>query len=105
MLRFSFAPSIFAFSSITLGTTWVQNKSDFFAVRCLLGVVEAFTMPGLSYMLSRVSLNQIVQGTEDVYLSLIPPHTQYYRRHELAVRFGIFMLVAAGLSQACTLSE
>ncbi|KAK8858803.1 hypothetical protein IAR55_003033 [Kwoniella newhampshirensis] len=69
--------SIFAFSSITLGTTWIQNKSQFFAVRCLLGLVEAFTMPGLSYMLSR-----------------------YYRRHELAVRFGIFMLVAAGFSQA-----
>ncbi|ORY25826.1 major facilitator superfamily domain-containing protein [Naematelia encephala] len=69
--------SIFAFSSITLGTTWIHNKHQFFAVRCLLGMVEAFTMPGLSYMLSR-----------------------YYRRHELAVRFGIFMLVAAGTSQA-----
>ncbi|WVQ78505.1 hypothetical protein IAT38_000591 [Cryptococcus sp. DSM 104549] len=69
--------SILGFSSITLGTTWIQTKGHFFLVRCLLGVVEAFTMPGLSYMLSR-----------------------YYRRHELAVRFGIFMLVAAGFSQA-----
>ncbi|KAK4688133.1 hypothetical protein P7C73_g1990, partial [Tremellales sp. Uapishka_1] len=69
--------SVLAFSTITLGTTWIETKGHFIAVRILLGAVESFTMPGLSYMLSR-----------------------YYRRNELAVRFGIFMLVAAGFSSA-----
>ncbi|ODN92740.1 hypothetical protein L198_05534 [Cryptococcus wingfieldii CBS 7118] len=64
------------FAVITLATAWIKNSGQFYAVRCLLGAVETFSMPGLSYVLSR-----------------------YYRRHELTARFGIFMLVAIGCSQ------
>ncbi|ODN78858.1 hypothetical protein, variant 1 [Cryptococcus amylolentus CBS 6039] len=68
--------SVLGFAVITLATAWIKNSGQFYAVRCLLGAVEAFSMPGLSYVLSR-----------------------YYRRHELTARFGIFMLVAIGCSQ------
>lgn len=46
---------IIFFGVITLATTWLTNRAGFFAIRCLLGLGEAATMPGLAYLLSRVS--------------------------------------------------
>lgn len=69
--------TVIVFGIVTLGTTWIHNRSAFFAIRILLGLAEGFVTPGISYMLS-----------------------QYYRRQELTLRFGYFLLVAAGLSQA-----
>jgi hypothetical protein len=53
---FIFVPIMITFfGTITLVTAWLNNRASFFAIRCLLGLGEAATMPGLAYLLSRVS--------------------------------------------------
>jgi sugar phosphate permease len=64
--------SIITFGIITIGAAFIHNRGGFFATRLMLGISEAVTMPGISYLLTR-----------------------YYRRHELTSRVGCFMLVAA----------
>lgn len=68
---------VILFGICTLGTTWIHNRGSFFAVRALLGITEGIGQPGIAYMLSR-----------------------WYRRREITLRIGLFMLVAASLSQA-----
>ncbi|KAH8798009.1 major facilitator superfamily domain-containing protein [Flagelloscypha sp. PMI_526] len=65
--------SIVAFGVVTLGTAFITNKGGFFATRVFLGISEAFGMPGITYLLTR-----------------------YYRRSEITLRIGCFMLLAAG---------
>ncbi|KAF9023047.1 MFS general substrate transporter [Hymenopellis radicata] len=65
--------SIVLFGIVTLCTAFIHDRGGFYATRIVLGMSEAITMPGLSYLLTR-----------------------YYRRHELTSRVGCFMLVAAG---------
>ncbi|TRM56714.1 major facilitator superfamily domain-containing protein [Schizophyllum amplum] len=65
--------SIIGFGVVTISTAFIHNKAGFYITRIFLGIAEAVTYPGLSYLLTR-----------------------YYRRHELTSRVGCFMLVAAG---------
>ncbi|TFL00334.1 major facilitator superfamily domain-containing protein [Pterulicium gracile] len=64
--------SIIAFGLVTTFSAFMHNRTGFFLTRVILGISEAVTMPGISYLLTR-----------------------YYRRHELTSRVGCFMLVAA----------
>lgn len=66
-----------SFGVVTLATAFIHNRGSFFVMRVLLGFTESFTMPGCAYMLTR-----------------------YYRRRELTVRIGFFMLSAAATAQA-----
>lgn len=36
--------SIVTFGIVTLGTTWIKNRADFFAVRVLLGITEGVSV-------------------------------------------------------------
>ncbi|ESK95234.1 mfs transporter [Moniliophthora roreri MCA 2997] len=65
--------SILMFGLVTLGTAFIDGRGGFYATRVLLGLTEAASMPGISYLLTR-----------------------YYRRNELTSRVGCFMLIAAG---------
>jgi MFS family permease len=51
---------ILFFGIVTLVTAWLTSRASFFAIRCLLGLGEAATMPGLAYLLSRVSFELLV---------------------------------------------
>ncbi|KAF1928813.1 MFS general substrate transporter [Didymella exigua CBS 183.55] len=67
--------SCVCFGAVTVGTAFVRNSAGFYAIRILLGLSEAFQLPGLSYLVSR-----------------------YYRRHEVTTRISFFMLGAAGFA-------
>lgn len=67
--------SCIAFGVVTIGTAFISNSAGFYAIRLLLGLTEAFQLPGLSYLVSR-----------------------YYRRHEVTTRISCFMLGAAGFA-------
>lgn len=66
------------FGLVTLCQAFMHNKKGFYAARIFLGISEAVAMPGISYLLTR-----------------------YYRRSELTLRVGCFMLLAAGFAGAC----
>lgn len=67
--------SCVCFGGVTVATAFVRGRKGFYAVRLLLGLAEAFQLPGLSYLVSR-----------------------YYRRHEVTARISFFMLGAAGIA-------
>ncbi|KAJ4982903.1 hypothetical protein SVAN01_11605 [Stagonosporopsis vannaccii] len=67
--------SCISFGVVTIGTAFIRNSAGFYAIRLLLGLTEAFQLPGLSYLVSR-----------------------YYRRHEVTTRISFFMLGAAGFA-------
>ncbi|KAF5364685.1 hypothetical protein D9758_005600 [Tetrapyrgos nigripes] len=69
--------SVLAFGIITLSMAFITDRAGFFVTRMLLGLAESFSMPGISYLLTR-----------------------YYRRRELTSRLGCFMVVAAAASGA-----
>ena len=69
--------SVVGFGLVTLCSAWMENKAGFYATRIFLGISEAVGMPGITYLLTR-----------------------YYRRSELTLRVGTFMLLAAGSAGA-----
>ena len=69
--------SVVAFGLVTLVQAWMVDRAGFFVARVFLGISESLLMPGISYLLTR-----------------------FYRRHELTLRYGCFMLIAAGLAGA-----
>lgn len=73
---FSVLPlSCISFGVVTICTAFIRNSAGFYTIRLLLGLTEAFQLPGLSYLVSR-----------------------YYRRHEVTTRISFFMLGAAGFA-------
>ncbi|KAG8860505.1 hypothetical protein FRB96_003759 [Tulasnella sp. 330] len=73
---------IMSFGFITFITSWVTSFAGFMVVRILLGISEGGTMPGIAY-----------------YLSTQFEVKEYYKRHELVLRIGIFV-AASSLSGA-----
>ncbi|KAH8824552.1 major facilitator superfamily domain-containing protein [Flagelloscypha sp. PMI_526] len=69
--------SVVCFGIVTISAAFMHNKAGFYLTRIFLGTAEAVTMPGISYLLTR-----------------------YYRRGELTLRVGCFMLLAAGCAGA-----
>ncbi|KAG8901490.1 hypothetical protein FRC00_006793 [Tulasnella sp. 408] len=61
------------FGFVTFITSWVKDFSSFMAIRVFLGIAEGGMMPGIAYFLSTLS------------------SFQYYKRHELVLRVGIFV--------------
>jgi MFS family permease len=58
------------FGICTIGTSFVQNRTQIIVVRLLLGIFEAGMMPGIAYYMSR-----------------------WYRRAELTLRLGYYILM------------
>ncbi|KAH8825750.1 major facilitator superfamily domain-containing protein [Flagelloscypha sp. PMI_526] len=67
--------SIILLGVITLSTSFVHNRAGFYGARIAVGIVDSVAFPGISYLLTR-----------------------YYRRAELTLRVGAYMLVSAALA-------
>ncbi|KAH8927917.1 MFS general substrate transporter [Atractiella rhizophila] len=67
--------ALIVFGWITFSIAYIHDFGDLVGVRIVLGVAEATTLPGCTYLLGR-----------------------YYRRSEIVWRIGIFVNVSAGLS-------
>ncbi|KAF7331387.1 Major facilitator superfamily transporter [Mycena kentingensis (nom. inval.)] len=69
--------AIIAFGIITLGTAFINTPGQFYAVKVLLGMAEAFVLPGNAYII-----------------------TQFYTREEVSARIGLFIFSGGFLSGA-----
>ncbi|KAJ7324011.1 major facilitator superfamily transporter [Mycena albidolilacea] len=69
--------AVIVFGIINIGTGFIHNRSGFYAVKSLLGIAEAFVLPGNSYII-----------------------TQFYKRSEYSVRIGFFIFSGGYLSGA-----
>ncbi|KAJ7796213.1 major facilitator superfamily transporter [Mycena olivaceomarginata] len=69
--------AVIVFGIINIGTGFIHNRSGFYAVKSLLGISEAFVLPGNSYII-----------------------TQFYKRSEYSVRIGFFIFSGGYLSGA-----
>ncbi|KAJ6548658.1 major facilitator superfamily domain-containing protein [Mycena capillaripes] len=69
--------AVIVFGIVTIGTGFIHNPSGFYAVKFLLGIAEAFVLPGNSYII-----------------------TQFYKRSEFSFRIGFFIFSAGYLSGA-----
>ncbi|KAJ2915004.1 hypothetical protein MD484_g5406, partial [Candolleomyces efflorescens] len=72
---------VIGFGVVSIASAFLHNMSGLLASRVFLGLFEGGTVPGLMYILSR-----------------------YYRKHELAVRIGIFFGGAPSIAGACEIT-
>ncbi|KAJ7063960.1 major facilitator superfamily domain-containing protein [Mycena amicta] len=69
--------AIIVFGIITLATGFIHTRGQFYAVKSLLGIAEAFVLPGNAYIV-----------------------TQFYTRSETSARIGVFIFSGGFLSGA-----